>query len=68
MKAAKNTFTIMNGRNMVVKASVSPKKATRKSLKWSTNKSSILKVVGSGTKATVIARKIGKANVTAEAT
>ena len=58
----------MNGRNMVVKASVSPKKATRKSLKWSTNKSSILKVVGSGTKATVIARKIGKANVTAEAT
>lgn len=68
LKATKNTFTIMNGRNMVVKASVSPKKATRKSLKWSTNKSSILKVVGSGTKATVIARKIGKANVTAEAT
>lgn len=68
LKAVKNTFTIMNGRNMVIKASVSPKKATRKSLKWSTNKGSILKVVGNGTKATVIARKIGKANVIARAT
>ena len=38
LKAVKNTFTIMNGRNMVIKASVSPKKATRKSLKWSTTK------------------------------
>ena len=68
LKAVKNTFTIMNGRNMVIKASVSPKKATRKSLKWSTNKGSILKVVGNGTKATVIARKVGKANVIARAT
>lgn len=68
LTASKNTFTLMNGRNMVVKASVSPKKATRKSLKWSTNKGSILKVVGNGTKATVIARKIGKANVIARAT
>ena len=58
----------MNGRNMVIKASVSPKKATRKSLKWSTNKGSVLKVVGNGTKATVIARKVGKANVIAQAT
>ena len=58
----------MNGRNMVIKASVSPKKATRKSLKWSTNKGSVLKVVGNGTKATVIARKVGKANVIAKAT
>lgn len=68
LTASKNTFTLMNGRNMVIKASVSPKKATRKSLKWSTNKGSILKVVGNGTKATVIARKIGKANVIAQAT
>ena len=68
LKATKNTFTLMNGRNMVVKASVSPKKATRKSLKWSTNKGSILKVIGNGTKATVIARKVGKANVIAQAT
>lgn len=68
LTAVKNTFTIMNGRNMVVKASVAPKNATRKTLKWSTNKSSVLKVIGSGSKATVIARKIGKANVIAEAT
>ena len=68
LKAQKNTFKLMNGRNMVIKASVSPKKATRKSLKWSTNKGSVLKVVGNGTKATVIARKVGKANVIAQAT
>lgn len=68
LKAKKNTFKLMNGRNMVIKASVSPKKATRKSLKWSTNKGSVLKVVGNGTKATVIARKVGKANVIARAT
>ena len=68
LKAKKNTFKLMNGRNMVIKASVSPKKATRKSLKWSTNKGSVLKVVGNGTKATVIARKVGKANVIAQAT
>lgn len=70
LKLKKGTYTVMRGRELTLKASVSPKKATSKKLYWKSSKSSVAFIpeafrVGSSTKITP--KKEGTAKITATA-
>lgn len=70
LKLKKGTYTVMRGRELTLKASVSPKKATSKKMYWKSSKSSVAFIpeafrVGSSTKITP--KKEGTAKITATA-
>ncbi len=70
LKVSKGTYTVMRGRELTLKSSVSPKKATHKKLYWKSSKSSVAfipEAYRAGTSTKITPKKEGTAKITATA-
>ncbi len=70
LKMSKGTYTVMRGRELTLKASASPKKATHKKFYWKSSKSSVAfipEAYRSGSSTKINPKKEGTAKITATA-